>query len=197
MLTCIGLTGNIATGKSTVARILVEWGAQHIDADHVAHELLAPHGAAYTAVVNTFGKSILLPGSAEIERRALGAIVFTDPAALARLEALVHPAVLALVDQSIVASQAPVVVVEAIKLLESGLATNYTAIWVTTCSPAIQRERLMSLRKLSRAAAEQRIAAQPPQAEKLAQADVIIQTGGSLAATRAQVQEAWLRLVRS
>ncbi len=176
-----------------MARILVEWGAQHIDADHVAHEVLASQGAAYRAVVDAFGERILVPGGEAIDRRVLGAIVFAAPAALARLEALVHPAVIALVAQRIAASQAPVVVVEAIKLLESGLAADYAAIWATTCSPAIQRERLMSIRKLSRAAAEQRIAAQSPQAEKLAQADVVIQTGGSLAATRAQVQEAWSR----
>lgn len=192
---CIGLTGNIATGKSTVARILVELGAQHIDADHVAHEVLAPHGAAYRAVIDAFGEQILTTAGGEIDRRVLGEIVFADPAALARLEALVHPAVIALVSQRIAASQAPVVVIEAIKLLESGLADDYDALWVATCSPAIQRERLMAIRKLSRAAAEQRIAAQSPQAEKLAQADVVIQTGGSLAATRAQVKAAWSRFV--
>ncbi|MCD4738204.1 MAG: dephospho-CoA kinase, partial [Anaerolineae bacterium] len=89
----------------------------------------------------------------------------------------------------------PVVVIEAIKLLESGLAGDCYALWVATCSPAIQRERLMLIRKLSRAAAEQRIAAQTPQAEKLAQADVVIQTSGSLAATRAEVEAAWSRFV--
>ncbi len=121
----------------------------------------------------------------------MGAIVFSDPLALGRLESLVHPAVIRTVDRIIASSQARVIVVEAIKLLESGMAEDYDAIWVTTCSEATQLERLVRLRKLSRADALQRIGAQPPQADKLSRADVVIDTGGSLAETLAQVQAAW------
>jgi dephospho-CoA kinase len=197
----IGLTGNIATGKTTVGRMLEALGAERIDADKVAHAVMSPGGSAYSSVVTAFGPEILSPGSgqphagaqsaAPIDRRALGAIVFSDPAALRRLEALVHPAVIRRVEEQIVATTARVVVVEAIKLLESGMAETYEAIWVTACSEVIQRERLMRLRGLTSEVASTRIQAQPPQEEKAARADVVIHTDGSLAETRAQVLAAW------
>jgi dephospho-CoA kinase len=187
------LTGNIATGKSTVAQMLVELGAEHIDADRVAHQVMAPSGAAYADVVAAFGKDLLRPDGT-IDRQALGAQVFADPDALARLEASVHPAVRAVVARQIDRSAAPVVVVEAIKLLESGMAEAYDAVWVTTCPREVQRERLMTFRQMPRSEAEQRIDAQPPQAEKVARADVVIETTGTLVETRLQVQAAWRAL---
>jgi dephospho-CoA kinase len=189
----IGLTGNIATGKTTVARMLVELGAEHIDADRVAHQVMAPEGAAYADVVAAFGPEILRADDT-IDRQALGAEVFEDPEALARLEALVHPAVREVVARQIRHSRAAVVVVEAIKLLESGMAADYDAVWVTHCPREVQRERLMAFRQMGRDAAEQRIDAQPPQAEKIACADVVIDTAGTLAETRLQVQAAWRNL---
>lgn len=186
----LGLTGNIATGKSTVAQMLADLGAEHLDADHVAHAMLAPDGPAYAAVVAAFGAGILT-AAGTIDRGKLGAIVFSDPDALRRLEALVHPPTLAEIERRIQASAAAIVVVEAIKLLESGLAADYNAIWVTTCPPETQIARLCATRNLSPAAAERRVAAQPPQAEKLARADVVIHTEGTLEATRLQVTRAW------
>jgi len=186
----IGLTGNIATGKSTVGQMLAELGAEVIDADRITHTVLAVDGQAYPDVVEAFGAGILVPDGT-IDRGKLGAIVFSDAEALAQLERLVHPPVIAEVRQRIAASAAPVVVVEAIKLLESGLADDYDAIWVTTCPETAQVKRLMKSRRLTRAGALRRIHAQPPQAEKLARADVVIDTSGSLAATRAQVIAAW------
>lgn len=186
----IGLTGNIATGKSTVAEMLVELGAAHIDADRVAHAVVAPDGPAYPAVVAAFGPEILKPNG-EIDRRALGTRVFANPQALARLEALVHPPTIVEVNRRIAKSDAPVVVVEAIKLLESGMAEHYDAIWVTTCPRDEQIRRLMTYRGLDRAAAMARVDAQPPQAEKLSRADVIIDTHGPLEKTRTQVEAAW------
>lgn len=182
----IGLTGNIATGKSTVAEILVTWGAERVDADRVAHEVMAPGGAVHDAAVATFGVSILAPDGT-LDRRALGDIVFSNPAALAQLESLVHPATIAEVQRRVDASKAPIVVVEAIKLLESGMAASYDAIWVTTCPPETQLARLMQQRGLSRADALRRIQAQPSQADKIARADVVIHTGGTLKETQAQV----------
>ncbi|MFP4395329.1 MAG: dephospho-CoA kinase [Anaerolineales bacterium] len=189
----IGMTGNIATGKSTVAGMLVALGAEHIDADRVAHEMIAPDGPAYDDVVAAFGEQILAPDG-HIDRGKLGAVVFYDEAALARLESLVHPPTIEAVARQIAASDAPVVVVEAIKLLESGMAASYEAIWVATCAPATQLERLMSERDLSRAEARRRIEAQPPQEEKIARADVVIDTDCALAETRAQVEAAWRRI---
>ncbi len=192
----IGLTGNIATGKSTVGRMLEAMGAERIDADEVAHDVMSPGGSAYRPVIEAFGPGILASGAAcpQIDRRALGAIVFADPEALKELESLVHPAVIRAVDERIAATTARVVVVEAIKLLESGMAEAYDAIWVTTCPEAVQLERLMRLRGLSRETALIRIEAQPPQAEKVARAHVVIRTAGSLGGTRAQVVAAWYAL---
>ncbi len=186
----IGLTGNIATGKSTVGRMLEGLGAERIDADEVAHAVISQDGSAYGPVLEAFGPEIQRPDGT-IDRKALGAIVFSDPLALGRLESLVHPAVIRTVDRMIASSQARVIVVEAIKLLESGMAEHYDAVWVTTCSEATQLERLVRLRQLSRADAQRRISAQPTQAAKLSRADVVIDTGGSLAETLAQVQAAW------
>jgi len=187
---CIGLTGNIATGKTTVGRMLAMLGAELIDADRVAHRVMAPDGAAYEGVVRTFGPHILA-SDGTIDRRKLGALVFADPAALRRLEELVHPAVTALIRAQIYRSPAPVVVIEAIKLLESDLAPLCDEIWVTTCPEELQLERLMTTRGLSREEAELRIRAQPSQEEKLAVADVVIDTSGTLEETRRQVLRAW------
>lgn len=192
---CIGLTGNIATGKSTVGRMLASLGAERIDADKVAHAVMASAGSAYVSVVGAFGPGIV-GDNGEIDRRALGRIVFADPEALKRLEALVHPAVIAEVNQRIARSTAPAVVVEAIKLLESGMAESYDAIWVTMCSEQTQMARLMETRGLSREDALARVRAQAPQAEKVLCADVVVDTDGTLAETRAQVGAAWADLER-
>ena len=190
----IGLTGNIATGKSTVAGMLAELGAEVIDADRVAHEVMRAGSPVHTQIVAAFGPEVL-GADGEIDRRRLGEIVFADPTALARLEALVHPAVIAEVGRRIAASSAPVVVVEAIKLIESGMAEGCDSVWVTTCRPNQQIRRLTGGRKMSRAEARRRVQAQPPQEDKIARADVVIDTDGTLAQTRAQVQAAWERWV--
>jgi len=189
----IGLTGNIATGKTTVGKMLVELGAVLIDADRVAHDVLMPDGAAYASVLQTFGTGILSPDGF-LDRQKLGAIVFSNPEALQRLESLVHPPVIASIDQTIADLRAQVVVVEAIKLLETGMADTYDAIWVTTCPESVQLSRLMGIRKLMREDALRRLSAQPSQMDKLARADVVIDTAGSLEETRVQVREAWWRL---
>lgn len=196
----IGLTGNIGTGKSTVAGMLAELGAETIDADLVAHEVMRASTPAHATIVETFGPEVLAPDG-EIDRARLGALVFADPAALARLEAIVHPATLEAVSRLIAAAipmapSAAVVVVEAIKLIEAGMADGCDSVWVTTCRPEQQIYRIRGGRNLSRAEAEQRVRAQPPQEEKIARADVVIDTSGTLSQTRTQVQAAWERLIR-
>ncbi len=199
MTLVIGLTGNIGTGKSTVLRMLADLGAHTIDADEVAHQAIAPGGPAYQAVLETFGPDIVREDGT-IDRRRLADIVFSDPAALARLEAIVHPAVYQLVRQAIRRIEAeadpdgpePVVVIEAIKLLESGtLLPLCDQIWVVTTSPEQQVQRLVSQRGISEAEARRRMAAQSPQAEKVKRADVVIDNSGTLADTAAQVRTAW------
>lgn len=189
----IGLTGNIGTGKSTVAAVLSGLGAQTIDADRVAHELLAQGTDTYQAVMEEFGRGILRADQ-EVDRISLANLVFSDPAALARLEAILHPAVLHEVDRRINAAEAQFVVVEAIKLFESGMHEQCDAVWVTTCRPEQQVIRLARQRGMSEEQIRLRANAQSPQSQLVAQADVVIDNGGSLSDTRAQVRRAWQSL---
>jgi dephospho-CoA kinase len=190
----IGLTGNIGTGKTTVLRMLAARGAYTVDADEIAHRVIEPGGSAYEAVVAAFGPEILNPDGT-INRKRLGQIVFADPDRLARLEQIVHPAVIATVNALIEQTTAPVVVVEAIKLLEAGMAaTMCDQVWVVTSPVEQQIERLMAERGMTREAAIARMAAQSPQSFKIAQADVIIDNSGTLADLERQVEAAWQRL---
>ena len=116
----IGLTGNIATGKSVVRKMLEHLGAYGIDADALAHRAMAKDAPGYQPVLNTFGRYILAPDE-QIDRSKLARIVFTDPEALARLELIVHPLVAQAIDVLVRRSHHKVIVIEAIKLLESGL----------------------------------------------------------------------------
>ncbi len=200
----IGLTGNIATGKSAVAAILAELGARVIDADALAHEVVKAGTPVWQRVVDEFGQDVLQPGG-EIDRAKLAALVFSNPVALARLEAITHPAVIAecerLLQESQTAERASgatslqVIVIEAIKLIESGLSERCDELWVVTAPHEQQMQRLTERRGLSAAEAELRMHAQPPQADKVAQADVVIDNSGALAQTRAQVQKEWERIL--
>lgn len=190
----IGITGNIGTGKSTVARMLGDLGAEVIDADKVAHRVMEPGSETYARVVQAFGPRIVAGGD-EIDRQELGAIVFSDPDALALLEEIVHPATLERIERRIASADADAVVIEAIKLIESGLADACDSIWVVTCRPDQQIERVVAQRDLSREEAALRVKAQGPQVEKLAHADVVIDNKGSLAVTRQQVRAAWDRVM--
>ena len=213
--TVIGLTGNIASGKSLVGRILVRLGADHsatsrgavthIDADRLSREVMAPGTAVWRQIVAEFGDAHLggdiVAPDGTLDRAKLGALVFRDPAALARLEAIVHPAVIALAEERIAATTtagepcASVVVVEAIKLIESGMLRRLCdVLWVVTAPAEVRLERLVQQRGLDRAAAQARIDAQPPEAYKVAQADVVIDNGGTLEELVRQVEQAWAAL---
>jgi dephospho-CoA kinase len=191
--TLIGLTGNIATGKSEVARLLADLGALVIDADKVAHEVMQPDSPAYRGVVKAFGSGILADDGT-IDRSKLGVIVFGDAAALERLEAAVHPATITEVDRRVARASAPVVVVEAIKLIESGMQRRYDALWVVTAPRPVQIARLMSARGLTEEEASLRVDVQPPQEEKAALADLVIVNDGDLSDLRQQVEAAWARI---
>ena len=133
-----------------------------------------------------------------IDRRALGAIVFADRAQLARLEGLTHPAVRVWIVArlaTLAREGARVAVVDAIRLYEGGWAERCDETWVVTCDPEQQLARLMARNGFTEAEARQRIAAQPPQAEKVARADMVIDNSGTPAATRAQVDAAWARVI--
>lgn len=189
----IGLTGNIAVGKSLVREMLSEFGAAAIDADHVAHQVIRAGEAAYERIIATFGDGIL-DSDGEIVRAALGEIVFADPARLRQLEGITHPAIRRRIDQLVRDADARVVVIEAIKLLEGELKNAVDSVWVVDASPRAQRQRLMSARGMSPAEAERRIALQNSQADKLRQANVVIRNDGDAQETRAQVARAWMKL---
>lgn len=188
--TVIGLTGNIAVGKSQVLQQLRALGAGVVDADCVAHQVLQPDGAAFAAVVAAFGEA-LLDAQGRIDRTALGRIVFADAAALARLEALTHPAIRCRIDALVAAAGQRVVAIEAIKLLEGGLAEDVDAVWVVDAPRQTQLTRLTAQRGMSAATARQRVDAQRPQAQKLARADRVIHNDGTLAELQQQVRAAW------
>ncbi|MFM2033289.1 MAG: hypothetical protein RLZZ297_2054 [Chloroflexota bacterium] len=190
----IGLTGNIACGKSAVVAELAAAGVHAIDADAVTRVLQQPGQPVYDQIVAAFGTGIVATDGT-LDRRALGALVFADPAALRQLEAIVHPAV----RQAILAwlaalpagtpTQPTIAVIDAIKLIESGWPAYCDAVWVVTAPRAVQIERLMQTRGLSAADAVLRIDAQAPQADKVARADVVFDNTGTLESLQQQVRD--------
>jgi dephospho-CoA kinase len=191
----IGLTGNIASGKSAVATILRELGAHVIDADVVAREVLSRGEPAFARTVERFGASILAKDGS-IDRAALGKIVFGDPKALRDLEEITHPATRERIFHELAASTAEVAVIEAIKLLEGPLADRSDSIWVVTAPREVRLKRLQEQRGLDEVTAAARIDAQNPESEKLARADVVIVNDGTHETLRSQVLAAWRALER-
>jgi dephospho-CoA kinase len=192
----IGLTGNIATGKSVVRKMLEHLGAYGIDADALGHRAIAKDAPGYKPVLETFGKWILAPDG-QIDRGKLARVVFADPDALNQLEAIVHPLVRQAIDLLVRRSSQKVIVVEAIKLLEGPLRQACDTVWVTYAQKQTQISRLTKKRGLSVAVAHQRVNAQPSQADKVKVANTVIQNEGSFEETWLQVTKAWKELFPS
>lgn len=186
----IGLTGPIGCGKSTVAGWLEELGGVVVDADRIAREVTAPGEPALDAVIEAFGEEFMA-ADGSLDRAALGRVVFSDPAALATLEAIVHPAVRPRIEEAVRAAAdagAPLVVIEAIKLVEAGHAARCDEVWLVTCDAATQRERLVG-RGTNEADAATRIAAQGDIIERLRPAaGRVIDTSGDRATVRARIR---------
>jgi len=180
----IGLTGPIGCGKSTIAGWLRAWGGAVVDADALAREVTRPGEPAHDAVLALFGDAVRA-ADGTLDRAALAAIVFRDPGALAALERIVHPAVRPRIMAALAAAEGGVqfVALEAIKLIESGYAPLCDEVWLITCDPVRQRDRLIA-RGLAREDAERRMAAQAGLSARLAPAATrIIETDGPREAT--------------
>jgi dephospho-CoA kinase len=186
----IGLTGNIATGKSVVRQMLQHLGAYTLDADGLVHQAMQPGAPAYKPVVEKFGM-VILDEDKQINRQMLASIVFSNSSALKQLEDITHPIVRQAIHALVSRARQRVVVIEAIKLVEGDLASDVDAIWVVDSSPTTQLARLTSKRKMSDAEAHRRMSVQNPQSDKLAKAHVVIRNDGLVEDTWKQVQNGW------
>jgi dephospho-CoA kinase len=186
----IGLTGNIAAGKSVVRRMLEHQGAYGIDADALAHRAIAKGAPGYKPVVDYFGKWIL-DGTGQVVRARLGKLVFSMPSEMEKLEQVVHPLVRQAINLLASRARQRVIVIEAIKLLEGDLHKLCDAIWVVDAEPYARLQRLVDKRSMDADEARSRIEGQADPALKRQAADVIIRNEGTFDATWKQVQKAW------
>ena len=194
----IGLTGGIGTGKSEAARYLVSLGAKLIDADVVGHEAYRPHAEAWRRVVEAFGEGILGPDN-EIDRRALGAIVFSDPDQLARLNGIMHPLMAAMVQERIDGFKdggADAVVVEAALLFEAGWDSLVQEVWVTDSPVDVVVDRLAQRNGMSEEEARRRISSQMSREERLERADFVIDNSKDVDSMREAIDELWATRVK-
>lgn len=195
----VGLTGGIASGKSYVTGLLKELGCEVTDADLIARRVVEPGQPAYHDIIREFGAGILDADGA-IDRMKLGAMVFADAARRARLNAIVHPRVIAAQDEWLaeVGRRDPqaVAVVDAALIIEAGAHQRFDKLIVVYCEPEIQLTRLMARNQLSREEALKRINAQMPTSEKLKYADYTINTSSDFEDTRRQVEAVYERLRR-
>jgi len=195
----IGLTGNIGSGKSTVARYLKDLGAIVIDADQVAREVVQPGTPAIAEIVNSFGPDILNSEGA-LDRKKMGSIAFSNPQAMARLNEITHPRIVETINQKkqnlqlLPDSHNMLLVIDAPLLIEVGLHKEVDEIWVVKVDESKQVERLSKRDGLSNEEVRMRIAAQMPQEEKLKYAQRVIDNSGSPEETREQVIRYWSNL---
>ncbi len=194
----VGMTGNIASGKTNARRVFTELGAHTIDADEIAHELLAPGSDVYRDVVNAFGEGILRPDGA-ISRKRLGSIVFSDQESRSILNSIVHPAVRAEIWRRIGELEnlhsRGIVIVDAALMVETRSYRQYDRLIVVYCDPALQLMRLMRRDDLALEEAKARVAAQMPVEEKLKLAHYRIDTSGTFNGTRQQIEAIYRELL--
>jgi dephospho-CoA kinase len=193
----VGLTGSIAVGKSFVLDILRELGAQTIDADAVAREVVEPGTAGLRAVVEEFGAEILKPDGS-LNRAALGSIVFADDAKRQKLNSILHPFIIARQDEIMrqweKETTDAIAVVDAALMIESGGYKRFNKLIVVHCQTQVQLERLMKRDNISRKEAERRINAQMPQEAKKKHADYLIDTSEGFESARQQTLAVWQQL---
>jgi dephospho-CoA kinase len=196
----IALTGGIASGKSVVAARFAELGAVHVDADVLAREVVQPGTPGLAAIAAEFGER-MIAADGSLDRAALGAVVFGDPEKLARLNAITHPEVRRLARERFSAAEAAdadaVVVYDVPLFVEAGRAAHehFDLVVVTHAEASVRLDRMTRLRGMSREEAERRVSAQASDADRLAVADVVIDTGGTLEHTTEQVDDLWARII--
>ncbi len=189
----VGVTGGIGSGKSSAVEVLAELGATVIDADRVGHEVYAPGTIGFDQVVAAFGSGVVGDDGA-IDRKRLGAIVFGDPAALARLNAVVHPLIRAGVAERVAAARAvgrAPIVVEAALLIEAKWDALVDEVWLVVAGREVIEARLTQQRGMDPAAVAARIKAQLSDEERRARADVVIDNSGTRDQLRAQIERLW------
>jgi dephospho-CoA kinase len=192
----VGLTGGIASGKSTVARMLGELGARIVDADLVAREVVEPGQPAYRDIVEAFGGGVL-QADGSIDRKRLGAIVFADAEQRKRLNGITHPRIAEATQRKMAAFAAagePLAIYEAALLVENGLHHALAGLIVVACDEKEQIARILRRDGLSEEEAQKRVRAQAPLADKIAAANWVIDTSGPLDQTRAQVEKVWTEI---
>ncbi|HEY1371107.1 MAG TPA: dephospho-CoA kinase [Candidatus Binatia bacterium] len=192
----VGLTGGIATGKSTVAAMLREFGAKIINADDLARVIIQPGKEAWKEIVTALGNDILRPDKS-IDREKLRKIIFEDDSARAKVDAITHPRIRALAlvrAQELAAKGSEVVIYEAPLLFENEAHSWLSPIIVVSCDDATQRRRLKARDKLSEPEIDQHIQAQMPLAEKKRLADYVIENDGDLDELKRQVRDVWTKL---
>ncbi len=192
----LGITGNIACGKTAVGRMLLELGAErYIDADAVVHRLYLSGQPIAVQVAEAFGLAVMARDGS-VNRQALGALVFHDAEAMRRLEAIVHPAVVGAIAQELAqVSPTGIAIIDAVKLLEGGSGRFCQSKWMVVCSEEQERARLVERNHLSYEEAEARLRAQPSVTDRLPLVDEVIDNSGTLEETRRQVEAAFARFV--
>ena len=173
----IGLTGNIAAGKSTVSRRLAQLGADIIDADLIAREVVAPGSPGAKRIAENFGEEYFSHG--QLDRKKLGALVFSDSEARKRLEAITHPLIFEQVEKRLKTSQADIKILDAPLLFEAGMDQLCDRVWLVTADDSLRQRRIVQRDGLTEAEALQRMNAQMSQEEKAQRADATIENNGS------------------
>ncbi|WP_027365518.1 dephospho-CoA kinase [Desulfotruncus alcoholivorax] len=194
----VGLTGNIGSGKSTVARILKDLGARVVDTDQIARDVVAPGTSGLNQIINQFGTEVLNPDGT-LNRRKMAQIVFGNPEALARLNGIIHPEIRSVLLDIISAykekADAPLLVIEVPLLFETGMNRLVDEAWLVTVEPEVQINRIISRDHASVEEAKNRIAAQMPQEAKIKLADRVIDNSNGMEETLIQVKKIWDRAV--
>ncbi len=189
----IGLTGGIASGKSTVAKLLASYGAETIDADQVARDVVAPGSAGLSEVIEEFGSEVLME-SGELDRVVLGRIVFEEPTKRKRLEEILHPLIKQRTNQLLAEASSPVVVYAVPLLVEANVDYPFDMILTVEAGVANQIERMVRSRGLSEEEAMKRISAQASESARRERADMVIDSSGSREQLEKQIALLWPKI---